>query len=116
VIQRPPVDWFALSPVLALLGASGIALLAAVLVPQRARKAFAAIVTAAGYLGALVAAVWIYVDSKHGHPVIADALYRDRWAALAAVIICAIGLAAVAVSWGERPRARGWSSSWVPGT
>jgi NADH-quinone oxidoreductase subunit N len=102
VIHRPPVDWFALSPALALLGAAGIALLAAVLVPRGARKAVAAGVTGAGYAGGLVAAIWLYVDSAHGHRVIADALYRDRWAALATAIVCAVGIASVLVSWGER--------------
>ena len=34
VIDTPNVDWLALSPTLALLGASGVALLAAVLVPR----------------------------------------------------------------------------------
>ena len=37
-IHTPHVDWFALSPALVLLGAAGICLLAAVLVPPAARK------------------------------------------------------------------------------
>jgi len=38
--QTPHVDWFALAPTLSLLGASGIALLGAVLVPRAAVRAF----------------------------------------------------------------------------
>jgi NADH-quinone oxidoreductase subunit N len=102
VIHRPPIDWFALAPALVLLGASGIALLEAVLVPRGARKAAAAATCALGFVGGLVAAIWLYVDSAHGHRVIADALYRDRWAALATIIVCTVGLASVAVSWSER--------------
>ena len=99
---RPPIDWFALSPVLAPLGAAGLALLAAVLVPAPLRRTTAAVLTALGYLGAIVAAVWLYVDSPRGHLVIATAFYRDRWTALAAVIVAAIGVAGVGVSWSQR--------------
>jgi len=102
VIHRPSVDWFALAPALILLGASGLALLEAVLVPRGARKVVAAATTALGFLGGIVAAIWLYVDSVHGERVIANALYRDRWAALAIVIVCCVGLASVAVSWSER--------------
>ena len=38
MIQTPHVDWFALSPVLFLLGAGGVALMAAVLLPRRIRR------------------------------------------------------------------------------
>ena len=41
-VNRPHVDWFALSPSLAMLAASGLLLLVAVFVPRRARKAAAA--------------------------------------------------------------------------
>jgi NADH-quinone oxidoreductase subunit N len=101
-VTRPPIDWFALSPTLALLGASGVALLAAVLVPRHLRRTTGAAAAAAGYLGAMVAAIWLYVDSPEATRVIANAMYRDRWGALAAVIVCAVGLVSVGVSWGER--------------
>jgi NADH-quinone oxidoreductase subunit N len=92
-IQTPPIDWFALATILTLLGAAGIALLSAVLVPRRFRRTFAAGVSALGFTGGIVAAVWLYVDSPHPQRVVADAFYRDRWTALAQVIICATGLA-----------------------
>jgi len=41
VINTPHVDWFAISTILVLLGASFVALLGAVLVPASARRAFA---------------------------------------------------------------------------
>ena len=92
-IATPHVDWFALSPVLTLLGASGVALLSAVLVPAGARRPFAASVSGLGFLGAIVASVWLYVDSASGHTVVAGSFYRDRWTALGGVIIAAVGLA-----------------------
>ncbi len=95
MIHRPSVDWFALAPALILLGASGLALLEAVLVPRGARKVVAAATTALGFLGGIVAAIWLYVDSVHGERVIANALYRDR---------C------------SPRRARGWRSSSAPRT
>ena len=91
-IQTPPIDWFAIATVLTLLGAAGIALLGAVLVPRRFRRTFAAGVSALGFTGGIVAAVWLYVDSPQPQLVIAGAFYRDRWTALAQVIICVTGL------------------------
>jgi NADH-quinone oxidoreductase subunit N len=93
VIPTPHVDWFALSTVLALLGASGVALLAAVLVPGRVRRPFAAVVSGLGFAGGLVTSIWLYVDSADGHRVVSNAFYRDRWTALAQAILCAVGLA-----------------------
>jgi NADH-quinone oxidoreductase subunit N len=93
VINTPSVDWFAISTILVLLGASFIALLGAVLVPNRARRTFATVVSALGFVGGLVTSVWLYVDSADGHRVVADAFYRDRWTALSQVILCGIGLA-----------------------
>ena len=97
MIHTPSVDWFALSTILVLLGASGVALLGAVLVPRRARRAFAASVAAAGAVGGIVTSVWLYVDSPHGRLVVSDAFYRDRWTAMAQVMLCAITLATALV-------------------
>jgi NADH-quinone oxidoreductase subunit N len=99
VIRTPHVDWFSISTILDLLGSSGIALLAAVLVPRRWRRDFAGSVAALGCLGGVVTSVWLYVDSAHGHRVIGDAFYRDRWTALGQVILCATALATALVGW-----------------
>jgi NADH-quinone oxidoreductase subunit N len=98
VISTPHVDWFALSTILVLLGSSGLALLGAVLVPRRARRAFAAAVAAAGSVGGIVTSVWLYVDSASGHRVVADGFYRDRWTALAQVILCGTALATALIA------------------
>jgi len=97
MIATPHVDWFSISTVLVLLGACGIALLSAVLVPQPWRRPFAATVAGLGSLGGLITSVWLYVDSASGHRVIGDAFYRDRWTALAQAILCATTLATVLV-------------------
>jgi NADH-quinone oxidoreductase subunit N len=103
-IATPHVDWFALSPALALLAASGVCLLAAVLVPARPRKPFSAWVCSSGYVGALVAASLLYDRSANGHGVIADAIRRDRYAALAAIVVAIAGVLAVGVSYSQRVR------------
>ena len=97
MIHTPHVDWFSISTILVLLGASFVALLAAVLVPRSLRRAFAASVSALGFAGGLVTSLWLYVASGDGHPVISDAFYRDRWSALAQIVLCGIGLATTLV-------------------
>ncbi len=101
-VPRPPVDWFALSPSLVLLGVSGLCLMVAVLVPQAARRAAAATFAAGGFAGSFVAAALLYDRSPVGTSVIAEAVRRDRFFALAALIVAGAGLVAVAVSYGER--------------
>ena len=103
-ISRPPVDWFAISPSLALLAAAGICLMVAVLVPAAARRPAAAAVTAGGYVTAFVLAAILYDRSPTSTAVIAAAVRRDRFAALAALIVAGAGLVAVAVSYSERTR------------
>ena len=93
MINTPSVDWFSISTILVLLGASFIALLGAVLVPEGARRTFATAVSVLGFAGGLITSVWLYVESADGHRVVSDAFYRDRWTALSQVILCGIGLA-----------------------
>ena len=104
-IQTPHVDWFALSPSLVLLGASAVCLLAAVLVPKRHRHWLTAWVTAGAFVGAFVAAALLYDRTPHPELLIGDAIVRDRYGALAAMIVCGAGLATVGVSWRMRLQA-----------
>ena len=97
-LHTPHIDWFALATILALLAASGVSLLGAVLVPQARRRTFGASVSALGFLGGLVASIWLYVDSPHAQTVVSGAFYRDRWTALAQIILCGIGLATTLLS------------------
>jgi NADH-quinone oxidoreductase subunit N len=92
VIDTPHVDWFGISPVLALVGGSFCALLCAVLVPRAARRVAAAGCAVAGFTAGIVLSVWLYVESSNGHTIVAGAFYRDRWTALGQVILCGVGL------------------------
>jgi NADH-quinone oxidoreductase subunit N len=105
VINTPPIDWFGLSPILTLTGASFCALLCAVLVPRSVRRVLGAGFSLAGFTAGLVLAVWLYVDSADGHTIAADAFYRDRWSALGQVILCCIGLATTLLAFEHVP---GW--------
>jgi NADH-quinone oxidoreductase subunit N len=101
VIAKPVVDWFALSPALALLGASGLALLGAVLIPARAVKVFTAVVCALGFAGAGVAAGLLYWKSPEATYEVADAIRRDRFGALAQLVVAGAGFLAVGISYGQ---------------
>src|SRR5438445_2922621 len=104
MIQRPHIDWFALAPVNALLADAAIALLAAVLVPRRARRTTAATVCVLGYAVAFGFAIALYVRSAHGHGVVADVIRRDRVAELAQMIVAGAGVLATGISFRERMR------------
>ena len=66
MIPTPKVDWLALSPTLALLGASGVALLGSVLVPWWIRRGFTAFVVFAGFVTAGVFAGIVFDESAEG--------------------------------------------------
>ena len=104
-MTKPTVDWLALAPSLALLAAASLALLGAVLVPAVARKAFAAVVAAAGFVAAGVWAGLLYAETPEATLEVADAITRDRFGALAQIIIAGAGLVAVGISYGQRTRA-----------
>ena len=104
MIHGPHVDWFALSPELALLVAAAVALLGAVLVPRSWRTPFGAVAAASGFVIAFVFDAILFAQSPHGETIVAGAMRRDRFGALAGLIVAAAGLLAVGVSYGERLR------------
>ena len=104
-MPTPSVDWFALSPSLILLGVGGACLLAAVFIPASARRPLSAGVAAAGFVGAGVAAGFLYSESPDATLEVADTIVRDRYAAFAQVIVAGAGLLAVGISYGQRTRA-----------
>jgi len=104
VIETPNVDWLALSPTLALLGASGVALLTAVLVPAWMRKGVAASAALVGFVLAAVLAGVVFDESATPEALLAESMVRDRLAALAQVILAVTGAVVVLASWAERRR------------
>jgi NADH-quinone oxidoreductase subunit N len=104
VIPTPKVDWLALAPTLALLGASGVALLGSVLVPWWMRRVFSALVGFAGFVTAGVFAAIVFDESANGRSLIAESFTRDRLGAFAALIIAGAGVLTVLVSWGDTRR------------
>ena len=104
MIQAPHVDWFALAPELAPLAASAVALLGAVLVRRAWRTPFAAVVVAAGFVVSFVFDAVLFAHSAHGEAIVSGAMRRDRFGALAGMIVAGAALLAVGVSYGERLR------------
>ena len=103
-IATPHVDWLALSPALALLAASAICLLGAVLVPAAARRTFSVVFAGAGFVVAGVLAAIVFDRSPEQQLMIAESMSRDRLAALTQILVAGFGLAAVLVAWGDRRR------------
>ncbi|MBA2642071.1 MAG: NADH-quinone oxidoreductase subunit N [Actinobacteria bacterium] len=104
MIETPSVDWLALSPTLALLGASGVALLSAVLVPQWMRRGAAAGVALAGFALAAVLAGMVFEQTPSPDVLLAESMVRDRLSALAQAILAITGAAVVLASFSEKRR------------
>ncbi len=104
MIDTPSVDWFALSPSLVALGAAAICLLSAVLTPRWLLRPFAAFVCALGFIGGIVMASLVYWKSPDAQLIVADAVSRDRFAAVAQLIVMGSGLLTVGVSYSARMR------------
>jgi NADH-quinone oxidoreductase subunit N len=107
VIDTPSVDWLALSPTLALLGASGVALLSAVLVPDWMRRVVGAAVAFAGFVVAAVLACVVFNDTPSPETLLSESMVRDRLAAFAQVLVAVTGAVVVLVAWWERRRGEG---------
>jgi NADH-quinone oxidoreductase subunit N len=104
VIDTPSVDWLALSPTVALLGAAGVALLS-VLLPDWMQKGVAATAAVVGFALAAVLAGVVFANSPTPEVLLEGTMVRDQLAALAQVILGVTGTAVVFASWGERRRA-----------
>jgi NADH-quinone oxidoreductase subunit N len=104
--MTPKVDWFALAPALALLGGGAVALLSAVLVPPWVRAPLAAFATACGFAGAFVAAALLFWKSPEAQTLLAESMRRDRFGALAQLIVAGAGLLTVGISYSRSSRGR----------
>jgi NADH-quinone oxidoreductase subunit N len=105
MIETPSVDWFALSPTLALLGATGIALLGSVLLPAWSRRGVTATVAFVGFVAAAVLAGLLFDRSATPDSLLEESMVRDRLAAFAQVVLAVTGAVVVFVAWAERRRA-----------
>jgi NADH-quinone oxidoreductase subunit N len=104
VTDTPAVDWFSLSPELAMLAAAGVALLGAVIVPRHWIRPLAAVACALGFAGGFVAAALLFWKSGTPSLEVAEAVSRDRLATLAQMIVAGSGLLAVGISYSSRRR------------
>ncbi len=104
MIHKPHVDWFALSPTLALTGVAFVLLLVAVLVPKAARKPTAAVLAFLGFVGACALAVVLDHRSAQAATAVHDAVFRDRWTAFAQILLAGSGAVAVLISYREKMR------------
>ena len=104
MIDTPSVDWLALSPSIALLAASGLALLAAVIVPAWMRKGVAAGIVFVGFVIAAGYAVVVFDQTSTPEVLLDGSMVRDQLAALAQVILAVAGAAVVLFSWTEKRR------------
>ena len=104
MIETPHVDWLALAPSLALLGAAAVALLGAVIVPRAMLRAFSVAITAAGFVVSAVLSAIVFDRSADATALLSETMTRDRLGALAAVVLALIGLAVVLASWGDGRR------------
>jgi NADH-quinone oxidoreductase subunit N len=104
MIDTPSVDWFALSPSLATLGAAAICLLSGAFMGRWILRPFAAFVCALGFIGGAALAVLVYIESPDAHLEVADAISRDRYAAFTQLLVMGAGLLTVGVSYSARMR------------
>jgi NADH-quinone oxidoreductase subunit N len=104
VIVKPHIDWFALAPVLSLIGTAGLLLMVAVLAPRRIRKQAAALLAFGGFVTAMVFAIVLGVESPHVTTVVHDAIFRDRWSAFAQILVAGAGAVTVLFSVREKLR------------
>ena len=103
MIDTPTVDWLALSPTLALLGAAAVALLSALL-PDWMRKGVSGVAAIGGFGIAAALAVWVFTESSTPEVLIEGSMVQDKLAAFAQVVLGVVGAAVVLVSWSDRRR------------
>jgi NADH-quinone oxidoreductase subunit N len=103
MIETPSIDWLALSPSIALLVGTAVALLC-VLLPEWMRKAVAAAAAFGGFVAATVCAVVVFEKTGAPEVLLDGSMVRDQLAAMAQAILGVTGAAVVLASWGERRR------------
>jgi len=86
----PSVDWFALSPLLVLVGAALMLLVVGALTPAWPRRAYAAVTVAAGAGAAALAMInWDDITDEGSGTLVGGALAFDRFAMFVTIVLCA---------------------------
>ncbi len=98
-IATPPVDWYALTPILVLLGVTAVCLLVAVLLPESWKRPVAAVLAGGGFVAAFVVSAFLFEGSEAPAGIVAGAVVRDRLGYFTALVVCGAGLLATWVSW-----------------
>ncbi len=98
-IARPEVDWYALAPLVILLGGSCVCVLAAVLLPESWRLPAGALTAVGSFVGAGITAAFLFADSATPESIVAGAAVRDRLGSFTGLLICGMGLVAAGVAW-----------------
>ena len=97
-IATPSVDWYALAPLLVLLGGSFACVLGAVLLPAGWKRPAGAVIAVGCFAGAGITAAFLFSDSSTPQTIVAGGAVRDQLGSLTGVILCGIGLLAAAVA------------------
>lgn len=85
----PSIDWWALSPLLVLLGGGLFLLVAAALTPRWPRGLYAFVASSvAGAAGVLAAFVWDDLSDGRQAYLVGNALHFDRFATFITIVIC----------------------------
>jgi NADH-quinone oxidoreductase subunit N len=97
-IPTPSVDWYALTPLLVLLGGSAVCILAAVVVPASWKLPAGAVVALGSFIAAGITTALLFADTPQPESIVAGAAVRDRLGSFTGFLICAMGLLAAAVA------------------
>ena len=99
VAKGPYVNWAALSPLVALLGASLVVLMAGLLRSRFAREHLVPFLSLAGFATAIGCAIWQWDTQKH---VISRGMSVDRLTLLAVLLVSITGFAGTLLAWRSR--------------
>jgi NADH-quinone oxidoreductase subunit N len=88
-LQGPKVDWFALSPILVLLGGAMALLVLASLTPQWPKRGYAlftiAVAGAAGVMGFIL---WNHINHEGPKLLVGDVMWLDKFGVWIAITVC----------------------------